>query len=157
MNNVPSTQIEGCTAIPAVMRMETWRRLVFYALAGFILLSPAPGQLFGQHYLLIREWVMYSGVGVGMPKGEFVLHDMSGGVTRLTPLEAAGLERYPRTSHYLFATRIFEPQDIARFAAARCADLTPQQRLSFEGVVGTRQGWVAMPVENVCAQLEDPA
>ncbi len=127
-----------------------WRRHAFAALAAFILLAPAPGQLFDQHSPWLREWIMYSGVGVGIPKGVFVVHDETGGTAELTPLAAAGLERFPRIPHYYFEGRVFEPAHLARFATSICADLPVGQRVSFVGDVGTRHGWTAMPVEDVC-------
>ena len=33
----------------------TWRRTAFATIAIFILLGPAPGQLFGVHSMLLRE------------------------------------------------------------------------------------------------------
>lgn len=140
------------------LRPLTWtglRRSAFFALAAFILLGPAPGQLFDQRSPWLREWIMYSDVGVGLPKGVFAVHDASGPVAEYTPLQAAGLERYPRIVHYFFDRRIFEQAHLTRYAADLCETLSPGQRLSFDGVVGTRKGWVPMPVANVCAQPED--
>ena len=126
------------------------RRYAFVGLALLILLSPAPGQLFGQHSAWLREWVMYSGVGVGLPKGLFVVHDEAGIVAEYTPLAAAGLDRYPQIVHYYFPGRIAEPAHLARFATDLCAKIEEGQRISFTGDVGTRQGWMPMSSENVC-------
>ena len=46
------------------------RRLAFLLLAGFILLTPALPQLFGVQGMFLRQWTMFSGVGVGLLKGE---------------------------------------------------------------------------------------
>lgn len=149
-----STLKQASPAIPTVT-LNSLRRCVFFALAAFILLGPAPGQLFDQRSPWLREWIMYSDVGVGLPKGVFIVQDASGPVEQHTPLQAAGLDRYPKITHYLFDRRVHAEADLARFAADLCATLQPGQHLSFEGVVGTRQGWVAMPVTDVCAQTED--
>ncbi len=150
--------IHSATADPAIaidgagMVLLRWRRRAFLALAAFVLLGPAPGQLFGQHSPWLREWVMYSGVGVGIPKGVFMVHDETGAMAaEYTPLAAAGLDRYPRMTHYYFEGRVWEPAHMARFAALLCSDLSPGMRLSFAGQVGTRQGWAPMPVDDVCA------
>lgn len=153
----PDSQIVTEQASPAFkpLTLTSLRRYVFFTLAAFILLGPAPGQLFGKHSPWLREWVMYSGVGVGLPKGVFTVHDLSGPVSEYTPLQAAGLEQYPQIVHYFFDKRIFEDADLTRFAANTCEALLPGQHLSFDGVVGTRKGWVPMPVANLCAQTED--
>ena len=131
------------------------RRLTFAALAGFILLSPAPKQLFGEPSPWLREWVMYSGVGTGIPEGAFHIHDASGRIVEtLSPLQAAGLSRYPNIKHYMFEGRLQSSEDLWRFAAASCARLDTGQRLSFEGRIGTRQGWWAEARDDVCARPE---
>lgn len=132
------------------------RKAVFVVLAGFILLSPAPGQLFDQPSPWLREWVMYSGVGTGIPAGDFHILDEAGAVVEtLTPLQAAGLSRYPNMSHYLFEGWMQSPDDLWRFAAAACAGLDPGRRLSFDGRVGTRQGWQEVQRGDICALQGD--
>lgn len=144
-----SPQDTGTAQRPAVAWPQL-RRGVFMVIALFLFLGPAPGQLFGQHSPFLREWIMYSGVGIGMPKGIFSVHDQTGEVTDYTPLQAAGLERYPPISHYKFDRRIFAAEDLSRFAAPLCARLSQDQRLSFDGAVGTRIGWVQVTQDDVC-------
>lgn len=126
------------------------RRLGFALLAAFVLLSPAPGQLFGAHTPLLREWVMFSGVGVGIPRGEFVVTGAGGEIARLSPLEALGIEAYPQIRHYSFDLRILADADFARFAQRLCAEAQADGRIRFEGFVGTRAGWREARIEDVC-------
>ena len=79
---------------PALGRSSIkWRRAAFTGLAAFILLGPAPGQLFGLHTIVLREWRMFSGAGIGLLKGRFTVHRATGTVT-MSPLEVAGLPSY---------------------------------------------------------------
>lgn len=122
----------------------------FALLAAFILLSPAPGQLFGAHSPFLREWVMFSGVGVGIPRGDFIVARDGREVARRTPLEALGLAAYPQIRHYAFEERVVEDADLARFARALCEEAGEGGRVGFVGSVGTRQGWRPIEVEDVC-------
>lgn len=126
------------------------RRIGFALLATFVLLSPAPGQLFGAHTPLLREWVMFSGVGVGIPRGTFVVSGEGGEAARVSPLEALGLEAYPQIRHYAFDRRILADEDFPRFAQRLCEEARPGARIGFEGVVGTRAGWREARIEDVC-------
>jgi hypothetical protein len=133
--------------------METVRRAGFWTLAGFILLTPAVWQVFGHHSIWLRPWVMYSGVGVGILDGTFVLRTPDGAPREMTPLEALGLERYPPIHHYAFDRRVGEDGRLDAFAGQLCETLPPGARLSFEGYVGTREGWRALSVEDVCIEV----
>lgn len=128
------------------------RRFGFGLIALFILLAPAAGQVFGVHHLLLREWVMYSGVGVGIPQGEFLIWRDDTVVARLSPLDALDLPAYPRVIHYTFEHRILSNEDFAGFATRLCAERGTYggDRVSFEGVIGTREGWQAASQDNLC-------
>jgi len=128
------------------------RRIGFTAIALFILLAPAAGQIFGVHHLLLREWVMYSGVGVGIPKGEFRIWQGDQPLATLSPLEALDLPAYPRVIHYTFPHRILRDEDFPRFAARLCGALADHDadRVSFEGVIGTREGWRSARHHDLC-------
>lgn len=126
------------------------RRVVFGLLAAFILLGPAPGQLFGKHSPWLREWVMYSGVGVGILDGSFTASQEDGTQTVYSPLQVAGLDSYPMIKHYYFDNRVFVPEDLGKFAANLCETLEPGGQLAFDGYVGTRQGWQVLKQDNVC-------
>jgi hypothetical protein len=132
------------------------RRIGFAAIALFILLAPAAGQVFGVHHLLLREWVMYSGVGVGIPKGEFRIWQEDEPVATLSPLEALDLAAYPPVIHYTFSHRILSDDDFPRFAARLCGALADHggDRVSFEGKVGTRQGWRPANHSDLCAPTD---
>ncbi|MGY6568362.1 MAG: hypothetical protein ACXIVE_05145 [Salinarimonas sp.] len=142
----------GALRHPGGLRRQV-RRLGFAVIALFILLAPAAGQIFGVHHLLLREWVMYSSVGVGIPKGEFEVWQGDRPVARLSPLEALGLMAYPSVIHYTFPHRILDEDGLTRFAAQLCARLDDYggDRVSFAGVVGTRQGWRAMRHDDLCS------
>lgn len=146
----------GPAAGPGAAARAAVRRAAFAAVAAFIFLGPAPGQLFGLHVPLLREWVMFAGVGTGIPKGDFIVRNGEVEVSRHTPLQAAGLAAYPTIHHYQFETRIRTAADIGRFAATLCGTLAPDQRLDFEGVVGTRNGWLAFTNFDVCAAEVEP-
>ena len=122
------------------------RRVAFAAIAAFILLGPAPGHLFGIHSALLREWIMFSGAGVGLLKGQFTLHRADGAVI-MSPIEAAGLPSYLALP---IEKRIYKPADLKTFAAHICGDVRETARLSFSGSVGTFAGWRALNVEDVC-------
>jgi hypothetical protein len=127
------------------------RRAVFGVLAAVILFGPAPGQLFGHHSPALREWKMYSGVGVGILRGSFTLREGERAIAAASPLEALGMQRYPRIRHYLFPNMVFAPEDLAPYAATLCAGAAPGQTVIFDGHVGTRQGWRALAADDLCA------
>ena len=112
------------------------RRAVFSVLAAFILLGPAPGQLFGLHSMFLREWVMFSAAGIGLLKGHFTLHRADGAVTM--------------RQRQVARQRIYEPADLKAFAARICNDARETARLSFEGSVGTFSGWRPLIADDVC-------
>src|ERR1044071_6468781 len=127
-----------------------WRHVVFAVLAIFILLGPAPGQLFGAHTVLLREWRMFSGAGVGLLQGHFTLHGANGDVT-MSPLEVAALPTYLALP---IERRIMKPADLKSFAVRICDNGGQTARLSFEGSVGTFNGWRTLSAHDVC---NDPA
>jgi hypothetical protein len=133
-------------ALAAGRSSAKWRRAAFAGLAAFILLGPAPGQLFGLHTIALREWRMFAGAGVGLLKGQFTVHRTVGTVT-MSPLEAAGLPSYLALP---IDRRIAAPADLRAFAARVCDNLQETERLSFEGSVGTSEGRQALTVHDVC-------
>jgi hypothetical protein len=96
--------------------------------------------------MLLREWIMFSGAGVGLPKGHFTLHSKDGAVT-LSPLEVLGLPSYLALP---LDRRIYKPADLKTFAARICDNGKETARLSFEGSVGTFAGWRDLVVHDVC-------
>lgn len=117
----------------------------------FIVLGPAAGQIFGQHQAYLREWTMFSGAGIGVLKGRFTLHRASEADRQLTPLEFLGLRTYPDAPPDQFDRLVLKMSDLKRDAAALCDGQPEGSRLSFKGWVGTRLGWRALAVEDVCA------
>ena len=138
-------------SIPAERRLRTGlRRAAFCALALFIALGPMFPQVFGVRSPAFRPWTMFSGVGVGILKGNFRIEEPQGQVRELAPLELLGLERYPRIRHFHFEHRVRDADDLRKFAAGFCAGLEPGARLSFDGHVGTRNGWRPLAGEDLC-------
>jgi hypothetical protein len=133
-------------ALAAGRSSVRWRRAAFAGLAAFILLGPAPGQLFGLHTIALREWRMFAGAGVGLPQGRFTMHRAVGTAT-MSPLEVAGLPSYLALP---IDRRIAAPADLRAFAARLCDSLHETARLSFEGSVGTSEGRQALTVDDVC-------
>jgi hypothetical protein len=133
-------------ALAAGRSSVRWRRAAFAGLAAFILLGPAPGQLFGLHTMMLREWRMFAGAGVGLPQGQFTVHRAVGAVI-MSPLEVAGLPSYLALP---IDRRIAAPADLRAFAARLCDSLHETARLSFEGSVGTHEGRQALTVDDVC-------
>ena len=123
-----------------------WRRAAFAGLAAFILLGPAPGHLFGLHTIVLREWRMFAGAGIGLLQGQFTVHRAVGTVT-MSPLEVAGLPSYLALPT---KRRIARPADLRAFAARLCDNPHETGRLSFEGSVGTGKGRQALTVHDVC-------
>jgi hypothetical protein len=138
---------QASTGAPAETRSPaSRRRVVFVLLAAFILLGPAPGQLFGIHTMFLREWLMFSGAGLGLPKGHFTLHRADGDRT-MTPLEVAGLPTYLALP---IAQRIYKPSDLRSFASRICDSGGETARLSFQGRVGTFTGWRTLTADDIC-------
>ena len=139
--------IDPAFTSPAFGSSVRWRRAAFAGLAAFILLGPAPGQLFGLHTMVLREWKMFAGAGVGLPQGRFTLH-RAGGTVTMSPLEAAGLPSYLALP---IEQRIAAPADLRVFAARVCGTLRETERLSFAGSIGTHGGRQALAVDDVCS------
>ncbi len=129
---------------------EYFRRFAFYLLTLFIFIGPAPGQLFDKHSPWLREWIMFAGVGAGIPKGTFIVQHIDGTETEYTPLEAAGLDRYPIILHYRFEGRIFKTEHFGIFAQYLCTQTPQTSEVSFKGVVGTTEGWWPAHVSDIC-------
>ena len=133
-------------AAPTQRSAPKLRRAAFATVAAFILLGPAPGQLFGVHSMLLREWVMFSAAGIGLPEGRFTLHRADGAVT-MSPLEVVALPSYLALP---LDRRIYEPADLKAFAARICNDARETARLSFAGSIGTFAGRRPLIAHDVC-------
>lgn len=125
------------------------RAVLMVGLGLLIVLGPAVGQVFGRHTILLREWIMFSGSGVGVLKGSFTLRHADGTATSLTPLAVLGLTRYPSDPPDMFGRLVFSTDDLRVYAARLCA--SPAGVLSYRGSVGTRQGWRPLAVDDICA------
>ncbi len=124
------------------------RTLVFTGLAGVVLFGPGLRQALDLHTPLLRQWTMFSGIGVGVLKGEFEVTDASGTTIRMRPLDVLELQRYPLVRSFLFDRLVSEPGDLRTFGARLCNDQTT--RVAFHGHTGTRQGWVPLDVDDIC-------
>lgn len=130
------------------------RKSLFVALGAFILVSPVFPQVFKVGQPWIRQWTMYSGVGTGLMKGDFLVQYETGETKSIKPLEMLGLERYPNTFHYEFDRRVWSVQDIERMARSYCDGHQGVVSLSYSGRVGVPEGWANLKTENLC-QAED--
>ena len=126
------------------------RTALIVCLGVFIVFGPAVGQVFGRHTLLFREWIMFSGSGVGVLKGSFTLRHADDTVTALTPLDVLGLTRYPSDPPDEFGWLVWSDDDLRAYAARLCDGHAGT--LSFHGWVGTRQGWRPLAMEDICAR-----
>lgn len=135
--------------IASTRRAPAVRLLAFCAIAAFVLLAPMFPHVFNIHGKLLRPWMMYSDVGVGLLKGDFRI-EQAGATRTVAPLELMGLERYPRLRHYRFEQRVLHDGDLGRIAATYCATLPAGARLSFGGAVGTRNGWRPLKADDLC-------
>lgn len=131
------------------------RTVLLVGLSLFIVFGPAVGQVFGRHTLLLREWIMFSGSGVGVLKGSFTLRHADGTATSLTPLAVLGLTRYPSDPPDVFGRLVLADDDLRAYAAPLCDSRAGT--LSFHGWVGTRQGWRPLAADDVCALPLPPA
>jgi len=91
---------------------------------------------------------MFAAVGVGILSGEFDAVGSDGAVTRLSPLQVYGSDRYPAMLSTQFPLRVEKEQDLRKFAEAYCAK--HNVKLSFTGRVGTRRGWQDLRGEDIC-------
>lgn len=123
----------------------------------FIMFGPAAGQIFGRHHGFLREWIMFSGSGIGVLKGRFTLHSAGGSDQTMTPLALMRLTTYPDAPPDEFGRLVFHAGDLRKVAAQVCNGRAAVSRLSFAGWVGTRQGWRSLAVDDVCALPEHPA
>ena len=132
--------------------MALWiKRLGFAAAALYIILSPALPQLAGWGAPYVRPWTMFSGVGAGLPKGEFTARYADGRTEQLSALQVLGAERYPDSFHYEFDLLIHDEASFRDFAAGFCTRADGPATLSFDGRVGAPDGWVSHSVTDLCA------
>ena len=132
--------------------MALWLKRAAFALAAlYITLSPALPQLLGWGAPVVRAWTMYSGVGAGLPKGDFTARYADGRIQTLTALQVRGLERYPDVFHYTFDGLIDAPEGLAAWAADFCAASQDLESLSFSGRIGSPDGWVTHDADDLCA------
>ena len=130
--------------------MDWVKRIGFAAAALYILLSPALPQLLGVGSPWVRPWQMYASVGEGLPKGVFTARYENGHEERLSALQVLGAPRYPDTFHYTFEYRVFDEASFRHFAAQFCGSQAGLTSLSFQGRVGSREGWVTHQVADLC-------
>ena len=126
------------------------RKTVFGLLAGYILLSPYFPQVLNTGAPVIRQWTMYSGVGQGVLKGEFLLTYADGTEVTKTPLEVQGLTRYPNTFHYEYDRLVLGKDQLKAFVKETCTTERNLVDMSFVGQVGTASGWLAIDVDHLC-------
>lgn len=129
---------------------RTLRRVVFLGIASFILLVPAMPQIFGIHHALFRPWVMYSGVGTGILKGEFTVRKLDGTIVALTPREILNIPRYPLQMQAGQFYQVYSVGDLKRVSQGYCSKLSSGETLAFHGSFSTAQGWTATEDNDIC-------
>ncbi len=129
-------------------------RAGYLAVAAFILLGPAVYQIFGYKTYSLRTWRMYSGVGVGVLRGEFSLTRGAEEIARETPLQFFGRDRYVNVGLIDPTDLIWTEKDLTRLAEARCAELEPGVLLGFKGLRGTFTGWAPLTMTDICGGQE---
>lgn len=95
---------------------------------------------------------MFSGVGVGILDGTFTVVEQDGIIRRLTPLEAAHLDAYPVIIPYNFEGLVTEAADLARLAQPLCDETAETGAVSYDGFVGTREGWRPLRADDICTR-----
>lgn len=116
------------------------RRAAFSLLAAFILLAPAVQQVLGVYLPIFRPWVMYSGVGLGLLRGEVIV-TRAEGTERLTPEAFLGLRYYPGTMSIKAPHVILNKAALSARMAAYCAAYGEVQSLAFDGEMSWLDGW----------------
>lgn len=116
------------------------RRAAFGLLAAFILLAPAVQQVLGVYLPIFRPWVMYSGVGLGLLRGEVIV-TRAEGRERLSPEAFLGVRHYPITMSIKAPHVIPDQAALTARMAAYCAAEGDVRSLSFDGKVSWLDGW----------------
>jgi hypothetical protein len=93
---------------------------------------------------------MFSAIGLGLLKGEFVVHSAAAGSRSLAPLDVLGIKRYPLITAPDQPHQVTSSDDLARISADFCKQLKDNETLSFEGWVATGRGWEPLRGENLC-------
>ncbi|MEM7267814.1 MAG: hypothetical protein AAF401_01025 [Pseudomonadota bacterium] len=125
------------------------RRAMYVALGCFILLAPAAPQIFGVNSVLFRPWIMYSLVGVGVMRGDFVAETAAGGA-KITPFQVMMRNRYPQDLSLNAGHVVLDERTLKRFTAPYCAQYQDVIALTFEGEVAFPDGWRALSAEARC-------
>ena len=126
------------------------RRLIFGAVAAFILLGPALPQVFGVYNPLFRPWVMFSGVGLGLLRGDVVVEGAE--TTLLSPETFLSVAYYPHTMSIRDAHVVLSEEALIARMASYCAEHAEVTALSFDGDLSGLKGWRAVSVRHDCAR-----
>lgn len=127
------------------------RTAAFALFALLVLFGPFGPQILQISYPLLRPWTMFSAVGVGILKGEFIATGRDGVERRLTPLQVLGLDHYPVGLSFEHPMVVESPDDVRKIAQGFCADNDVD--LAFRGFVGGRQGWQTLEADALCARM----
>jgi len=125
------------------------RRAAFGVLAAFILLAPAVQQVLGVYLPVFRPWVMYSGVGLGLLRGEVIV-TRADGMERLTPEAFLGVRYYPSTMSTRDPHVILDQAALSARMAAYCAADSDVRSLSFDGQMSWLDGWRPISAAVAC-------
>lgn len=127
------------------------RRVVFGVLAAFILLAPAMQQVFHIYSPIFRPWVMYSGVGLGLLRGDFEI-TRADGQERLSPETFLNVRFYPSTMSIKDRHVVLDETALVARIGAYCEANPDVVSIAFDGEVSGLKGWRPISAAKACAR-----
>lgn len=127
------------------------RRVAFGGLAAFILWAPAIQQVFHIYSPLFRPWVMYSGVGLGLLRGDVEI-TRTDGSERLSPEAFLNVRFYPSTMSIRDRHVVLDEGALVARIKAYCRANPDAIAVSFEGEVSGLQGWRPISAAEACTR-----
>ncbi len=125
------------------------RRAAFGVIAAFVLFAPALPQVLGVHAPGFRPWIMYSGVGMGLLRGDVVV-TRANGAQVLTPEAFLGVRYYPRTMTLQDRHVVLDEAALRARMAAFCETGDDIKSLSFDGHMSWVDGWRPLSAAVTC-------
>lgn len=121
-------------------RVRFWlRAIVFVPLAGFMLFGPFYTQILGNASPYLREWIMFSGLGVGFDEVRFSRLGADGKAEPLDRFELMGYRQRHKAPTWL--TRIPDYDTSLRIGHLLCHRLGDGADVRIESRRATIRGW----------------
>jgi hypothetical protein len=139
---------------------DTWRplrALVFVLLAVFMLVGPFFPQVLGKRAPFIRQWTMFSKVGLGLADVMFSVRQPDGTYVPVDHYALLGYDRWWEAPHSL--RRIKGVEGVEKTARRLCRRLGPHADLRARVRVAYRSGWHVELMEadrNLCRADASP-